>query len=89
MTDHIEVLEMCKTLERYGELEGSEMGHYWLALANFYMFDSAMMADNFRSAVIAEIKEQVQTIEQECEIVTHTETETVERSWQEIVWIGE
>ncbi len=67
--------DLITELEEYADLDGTEVGEYWAALVDIHRHSYAMN-DTFVAALDAEIKEQVEFIRENFEIVE----ETVERS---------
>ena len=82
---HLQILDMCQKLARFGELEGTELGEYWIRLAELYECSSSMLDSDFEKMVINQIEEQSKYIDEHCMIVV--ETETIHRSYKRIEWV--
>lgn len=73
-------------LEKYAELENSEIGECWIALLSLVRRLDCCLSDGLAAAVEKEIEEQIANIEENAEIVEREETRTVkfiELEWHE------
>lgn len=81
MTEYLKDIE---TLEKYAELEGTEIGEYCLNLIRVAEYPS-YMSDEFKAAVTKEILLQLNMFAENTEIVT--EEEIIKRTSQRLNWL--
>lgn len=78
--------ELIEELSEYADLDGTEVGEYWAALVDMCRHSDAM-GDTFSAALDAEIKEQIQFIKDNFEIVEE-ETQSVTYKYKSLEYKG-
>lgn len=77
--------EIADSLSDYAELEGSELGEMWSLMAQLAYYED-YMGEEFANALLKEMTEQLEYVQENTEIATETEmipTKVTRLNWKD------
>ena len=83
MDNYDKAMEICKELNKYAEIEGTELGEVCRLLISTAGYVS-YVGDSFYESLVVELQNQLDNFKEHAEIVEKTETREVK--YRELEW---